>query len=108
MKFGETFFQTKLLSRLSHRVYRRLSSPVLLRKLTNHNETGTHGKYEFGNWSCFRDRYWRRAGQLSTVITVFIQLHEKFLQFDWLRAVVFKLNLKYLHLKITKLLRVVV
>ena len=37
-----------------------------------------------------------------------ILLHEKFLQFDWLRAVVFQLNLKYLHVKITKLLRVVV
>ena len=38
----------------------------------------------------------------------FILLHEKFLQFDWLRAVVFQLNLKYLHVKITNLLRVVV
>ena len=37
-----------------------------------------------------------------------ILLHEKFLQFDWLRAVVFQLNLKYLHVKITKPLRVVV
>ena len=35
-------------------------------------------------------------------------LHEKFLQFDWLRAVVFQLNLKYPHVKITNLLRVVV
>ena len=25
----------------------------------------------------------------------FILLHEKFLQFDWLRAMVFQLNLKY-------------
>ena len=33
---------------------------------------------------------------------------EKFLQFDWLRAVVFQLNLKYLHVKITNLRRVVV
>ena len=32
---------------------------------------------------------------------------EKFLQFDWPRAVVFQLNLKYLHVKITKLLPVV-
>ena len=38
----------------------------------------------------------------------FILLHGKFLQFDWLRAVVFQLNLKYLHVKITNLLRVVV
>ena len=37
-----------------------------------------------------------------------ILLHEKFLQFDWLRAVVFQLNLKYLHVKITNHLRVVV
>ena len=41
-------------------------------------------------------------------IILFILLHEKFLQFDWLRAVVFQLNLKYLHVKITNLLRVVV
>ena len=32
-----------------------------------------------------------------------ILLHEKLLQFDWLRAVVFQLNLKYLHVKITNL-----
>ena len=37
-----------------------------------------------------------------------VVLHEKLLQFDWLRAVVFQLNLKYLHVKITNLLRVVV
>ena len=30
----------------------------------------------------------------------FILLHEKFLQFDWLKAVLFQLNLKYLHVKI--------
>ena len=41
-------------------------------------------------------------------ITSFIPLHEKFLQLDWLRVVVFQLNLKYLHVKITNLLRVVV
>ena len=41
-------------------------------------------------------------------ITNLILLHEKFLQFDWLRAVVFQLNLKYLRVKITNLLRVVV
>ena len=34
--------------------------------------------------------------------SIFILLHEKFLYFDWLRAVVFPLNLKYLLLKITK------
>ena len=39
---------------------------------------------------------------------VFILLHEKFLQFDWLRAVVFQLNLKYLHVKITNFSWVVV
>ena len=31
-------------------------------------------------------------------VTTIIPLHDKFLQFDWLRAVVFQLNLKYLHL----------
>ena len=44
----------------------------------------------------------------SAIVTVIILLHEKFLQFDWFRAVVFQLNLKYLHVKITNLLRVVV
>ena len=32
VKFGVKLFQTKLLSRLSHKVCRLLSSPVLLRK----------------------------------------------------------------------------
>ena len=41
-------------------------------------------------------------------ITAIILLHEKFLQYVWLRAVVFQLNLKYPHVKITKLLRAVV
>ena len=41
-------------------------------------------------------------------ITPLILLHEKFLKFDWLRAVVFQLSLKYLHVKITTPLRVVV
>ena len=35
-------------------------------------------------------------------VRLIILLHEKFLQSDWLRAVVFQLNLKYLHVKITK------
>ena len=42
------------------------------------------------------------------IVMEFILLHEKFLQFDWLRAVVFQLNLKYLQVKITNLLQVVV
>ena len=49
------------------------------------------------------DRYFR-----AILLKVIILLHGKFLQFDWLRAVVFQLNLKYLHVKITKLLWVVV
>ena len=36
-----------------------------------------------------------------TQILRFILLPEKFLPFDWLRADVFQLNLKYLHVKIT-------
>ena len=38
-----------------------------------------------------------------SIIFPIILLHEKFLQFDWLRAVVFPLNLKYPHVKITNL-----
>ena len=41
-------------------------------------------------------------------ISFIIQLLEKFWQFDWLRAVVFQLNLKHLQVKITNLLCVVV
>ena len=36
-------------------------------------------------------------------LPVFILLQEKFWQFDWLKAVVFQLNWKYLHVKITNL-----
>ena len=36
------------------------------------------------------------------VYIIIILLHEKFLQFDRLRAVVFQLNLKYLNVKIYK------
>ena len=56
------------------------------------------------------DSFWRiderrAVGDISWLIL----LHEKsLLQFDWLRAVVFHLNLKYLHVKITNLLRIVV
>ena len=45
---------------------------------------------------------------VTRIVYSIILLHEKFLQFDWLRAVVFQLNLKYLHVKITNLLAVVV
>ena len=37
----------------------------------------------------------------AMLISCIILLPEKFLQFDWLRAEVFQLNLKYLHVKIT-------
>ena len=55
----------------------------------------------------------RRLGRdtvlLVTVgIPVFILLHQKFLVFGWLRAVVSLFNLKYLHVKITNLVCVVV
>ena len=46
--------------------------------------------------------------EMAKLIQPVILLQEKFLQFDWLRAVVFQLNLKYLHVKITNLLRVVI
>ena len=36
--------------------------------------------------------------QLKTIFP-FILLQQKFLQFDWLRAVEFQLNLKYPHVK---------
>jgi len=35
------------------------------------------------------------------MVTLFILQAEKFLKCDWLRPVVFKPNLKYLHVKIT-------
>ena len=63
-------------------------------------------RYEWVNTTKFP---WPIEGlSLGLTIRNFILLLEKFLQFDWLRAVVFQLNLKYLHVKITTLLRVVV
>ena len=45
----------------------------------------------------------KSRGKWVVILTI-ILLHEKFLQFDWLRAVqVFQLNLKYLHVKIINL-----
>ena len=45
---------------------------------------------------------------LHCPINAVILLDEKFLQFDWLKAVVFQVNLKYLHVKITNLFKAVV
>ena len=53
-------------------------------------------------WYCFQ------AIKIKNLIIFIILLHEKLLKFDWLRAVVFQLNLKYLQVKITNLLWVVV
>ena len=44
---------------------------------------------------------------LSYITSIILQ-QEKFLQSDWLRAMVFQLNMKYLHVKISNLLWVVV
>ena len=43
----------------------------------------------------------KRSKNFPSGVIVFILLHEKFLLFDRLRAEVFQLNLKYLHVKIT-------
>ena len=72
------------------------------------SNTGQHGsspKILFSRWKRIEGKEIKRS-----FITVkdFILLHEKFLQFDWLRAMVFQLNLKYLLVKITYLLRVII
>ena len=77
---------------------------------TEHDSGRSHN---FEPFSCRRKTsfYFPKPMLLVRVFfnfTFVILLHEKFLQFDWLRAVVFQLNLKYLHVKITKPLRVVV
>ena len=63
------------------------------------------------NFETFDKYFIKRINIITTIVhisQVIILLYEKLLQFDWLRAVVFQLNLKYLHVKITKLLQVVV
>ena len=50
----------------------------------------------------------REYHPLYFLVVVLILLHEEFLQFDWLSEVVFQLNLKYLHVKITNHVWVVV
>ena len=121
--------------RTSHALYRHRNDPYHRNDLRhrndpNHhrNDTGGHHRNDprnIGNGikrttktgqqfsACFLFIY--IASFLRCVIYLlphfilqFILLHEKFLQFDWLRAVVFQLNLKYAHVKITKPLRVVV
>ena len=55
--------------------------------------------------------HWWYLCQISLqimLLPILILLREKLLLFDWLRAVLFQRNLKYLHVKITNLLRVVV
>ena len=44
--------------------------------------------------------YPRWVPLIGVVFHCLILLHAKFLQFDWLRAVVFQLNLKYLRVKL--------
>ena len=50
--------------------------------------------------------YYMYSQLLLPIITIIIVilLHDEFLQFDWLRTVVFQLNLRHLHVKITNLL----
>ena len=55
--------------------------------------------------------HWWYLCQISLqimLLPILILLREKLLLFDWLRAVLFQRNLKYLHVKITNPLRVVV
>ena len=59
-------------------------------------------------FNLFSENMRGRKKKRTFSILVFILLDEKFLQFDWLRAVVFQVNLKYLHVKITNLFNVVV
>ena len=73
-------------------------SCCLRRKLSGFAAIGTSGK----------KRTTRHDRGFATQFSPLILLHEILLQFDWLRAVVFQLNLKHLHVKITNLLRVVV
>ena len=51
--------------------------------------------------------YYSQLLQPIIAIIRVILLHEEFLQFDWLRAVAFHLNLEYLQVKITNILLVV-
>ena len=77
------------------------------------------GQIASAGWTTLRTKNCKTGNKLiknnnhfAFIIVVWIYsvtlLREKFLQFDWLRAVVFQLNLKYLHVKITNLLLVVV
>ena len=40
------------------------------------------------------------SNQFLSYIIALILLHEKFLHFDWLRAVILQLNLRYLHVNL--------
>ena len=102
----DTFIPSGALYNIPHTINKTMDIPVtLLRKppemivrqhdsgkkrtvkrLCVTNVTGLHKKV------CLKEsEFWRK------VVSNIMLLHEKFLQFDWLRAVVFQLNLKYLH-----------
>ena len=83
-------------------IFRTISQPRTLSSYTL-----AAGRSLFTNYACGfsqseKERYF------EWIIFTIILHQEKFLQFDWLRAVVFQLSLQYLHVKITNLLRVVV
>ena len=48
----------------------------------------------------YHPRYYCQVPLQVMLLPILILLPEKFLSFDWLRAEVFQLNLKYLHVKI--------
>ena len=53
---------------------------------------------------CYLKNAWAQCvWNYFTTVPQFILLHEKFLRFNWFRAVVFQLNLKYLHVKLQTL-----
>ena len=51
--------------------------------------------------NCINNKTFEHDWMLAALIYAFILQADKFLKCDWLRPVVFKPNLKYLHVKIT-------
>ena len=85
-------------------VFKNVSVVVKRFSVTDNTTLFDKGKTLVGTRVCKNVR----REVITTPFKFIILLHQKFLQSDWLRAVVFQLNLKYLHVKITNLLRVVV
>ena len=75
-------------------------APVVYPNKNSNNRKIASARWTIGGGKRFSLYGYLRKAFSSRVFRIILLL-EKLMKFDWLRAVVFQLNLKYLHVKIT-------